>query len=1322
MQFKLISENIKALLQTKKNTYSFLILIFLLVFLPIALILVRQTQIFSPRAATAALLELAEGDCISVRGDKKVVTCGEFAVKVANPFLKANPSPSIKASLAPGPSGLPSGTYFYPILPQKAVSPIDTYSIPFYIKSDKENAVNFKAFITFNEEVQEVVSIDTAGSAVTNFFGDGKSFDNQTGEIFLGGTVASPGIKTAANSAGVFFAKINFRTKTPGRVVIMIHGDSGIYSASNVNLKDNAYGPDWYFDIGSTASSPSPSGTANCGTARTIRATTFPQMKQALSDLECSGGAVYIPAGSYSIPENLSVPSNVTLFGDGDSTVLTVTGHESGISNKARTGGDVNVVIRDLKVVGNGGDLEGGCCYGIRLRSLSDSFIINVTVEAFSGDGIYVGYKHEGAVPRGVKNVRITGCKLSRNDRQQIGVLHAEGVVIDHCSIDADGWGNGIDLEPDAGGDTFAKNNIIRDNNVFGPSAGITLLGVGGESGDPDVVTGNAICYNNVTVSGVKYANGGNNNIFVGNQGGNIDNLGGTIANGPESACTIPAALEILPPAPAKPVANQGNHKSINLVQILSEFGSSFSKLNFVKEVYALGLSQALQNSPYKNMLVSYWNFDEVSGNQVADINFQSATGTGTAFDTTIVDGKFGKARMIPAGGSIKIPNYGEFGDRTMSVSAWVKPSSFPVESLIWRQPEGTFLGYTTVGDGSLECVIKPIRENQESTFSVKSSGNYILAKNTWNHVACTFDEVTLKLYVNGSLAASGAKSGWLNKHYPDQLVDIGSGLEGAIDDMAYWNRALTEAEISSIYNGGKGMTIEGNAGNSVQASPLASASSVSSPVGSSSQSTAQSQGPYFFRLAETEAGLESALWVEFTSDPQVSQITLKDTSIGSKQVWVEFKDSSGNTQKDHITVDLVDKDPEITGADCTLDLAKDNIKVHLKGSRFGDKEGSLVIGYNLTVDDLNKGNKANFETLEWKPNDIVFFYKQGSLSANVDQRLNIAVIRTDLGRSDLVSCAIDQSGLSVGAKVFCRDEGKFDVSNVKVSLFYNPDNKPGTEPKRIDETVTINKEGIVQGLKEKLQVDRNYVLSIKAPYSVRRNANIKPARGTTIVTTEDGNPFILPIGDIAPTGNFDGKINTLDRAELMRQWRNVSISSAQGSELTADFNKDTRVNSIDWACMRYDFDAEDEPVPTDIEAEEALSSSGGSGAEGNRRIISEGDFASAGSSSLPSPASTDVTLIGTVTLSPLCPTEPCNLSASQLESIYENKKLIVSDDAGKTVIKYTTLDKDGNYKLTLSPGAYTLTLENYPNSPRNIIVSPGDDRVVNLDIDTGIR
>ncbi len=82
--------------------------------------------------------------------------------------------------------------------------------------------------------------------------------------------------------------------------------------------------------------------------------------------------------------------------------------------------------------------------------------------------------------------------------------------------------------------------------------------------------------------------------------------------------------------------------------------------------------------------------------------------------------------------------------------------------------------------------------------------------------------------------------------------------------------------------------------------------------------------------------------------------------------------------------------------------------------------------------------------------------------------------------------------------------------------------------------------------------------------------------------TADDGtsviNDLILPVGDIwGPSGKGDGQINSIDYSKFRQDW---SAGRDTTTTRTGDFNQDSRINSVDWACMRYGFGQSDEAEP----------------------------------------------------------------------------------------------------------------------------------------------
>ncbi len=81
---------------------------------------------------------------------------------------------------------------------------------------------------------------------------------------------------------------------------------------------------------------------------------------------------------------------------------------------------------------------------------------------------------------------------------------------------------------------------------------------------------------------------------------------------------------------------------------------------------------------------------------------------------------------------------------------------------------------------------------------------DYLLNKGVWTHVVGTYDGVQLALYVNGSLVGTKALSSITSTTRP---LIIGAGNDGSaffyngsLDEISYFNRALSLSEVNAIY------------------------------------------------------------------------------------------------------------------------------------------------------------------------------------------------------------------------------------------------------------------------------------------------------------------------------------------------------------------------------------------------------------------------------------------------------------------------------------------------------------------------------------------
>ncbi|VGO16047.1 hypothetical protein PDESU_04637 [Pontiella desulfatans] len=85
----------------------------------------------------------------------------------------------------------------------------------------------------------------------------------------------------------------------------------------------------------------------------------------------------------------------------------------------------------------------------------------------------------------------------------------------------------------------------------------------------------------------------------------------------------------------------------------------------------------------------------------------------------------------------------------------------------------------------------------QDLTFS--SSAN--IPPYQWTHIAATWEGTSMKLYLNGTLRVSRSNATLQDVMDPFARMGIGHGrwLNGWLEDMSVWNRALPQAEIESV-------------------------------------------------------------------------------------------------------------------------------------------------------------------------------------------------------------------------------------------------------------------------------------------------------------------------------------------------------------------------------------------------------------------------------------------------------------------------------------------------------------------------------------------
>lgn len=199
--------------------------------------------------------------------------------------------------------------------------------------------------------------------------------------------------------------------------------------------------------------------------------------------------------------------------------------------------------------------------------------------------------------------------------------------------------------------------------------------------------------------------------------------------------------------------------------------------------------------------IVSYYKFDESSGSAADSAG--ANTGTVSATMTYGATGKIGTAYTLDGNDYVSI-NGVTTNTTNISVSVWVKSTvasnylsildSYSGTRLMFhwsRNGQSDFLGYmdgATIG---------------ASNKAPPNDGN-------WHHIVWVITGTTGYVYLDGSQSAQ--ITGMAARNIGTQTA-IGAGYDmtawfwsGTIDEVGIWNRALSSAEVTTLYGSGNGL------------------------------------------------------------------------------------------------------------------------------------------------------------------------------------------------------------------------------------------------------------------------------------------------------------------------------------------------------------------------------------------------------------------------------------------------------------------------------------------------------------------------------------
>jgi prepilin-type N-terminal cleavage/methylation domain-containing protein len=255
----------------------------------------------------------------------------------------------------------------------------------------------------------------------------------------------------------------------------------------------------------------------------------------------------------------------------------------------------------------------------------------------------------------------------------------------------------------------------------------------------------------------------------------------------------------------------QGRYKLTARFETKTNISKMANDGGFEPTLYEVG-SDLFIPSPHSG-LVGYWSFDEGTGTIAYDLSGYGNNGTLNNFNFNETSGwttgKIGKALIFDGSDDwVRVSSSPSLDiNKNISVFAWVNRSRI----VDWERVLGKFYwsGYETgsweldLGQGYLRCNFN-INGIWRSANAPAGTNN---ATGTWYFVGCVYDGSGIYNYVNGELKATSIASGNITTTtYPLAIGVTSNGtaiqnvIQGIIDEIRIYNRALSDSEIKYLY------------------------------------------------------------------------------------------------------------------------------------------------------------------------------------------------------------------------------------------------------------------------------------------------------------------------------------------------------------------------------------------------------------------------------------------------------------------------------------------------------------------------------------------
>jgi hypothetical protein len=184
-----------------------------------------------------------------------------------------------------------------------------------------------------------------------------------------------------------------------------------------------------------------------------------------------------------------------------------------------------------------------------------------------------------------------------------------------------------------------------------------------------------------------------------------------------------------------------------------------------------------------------------------------SGNGFNGVTNAEYVDGKIGKSLNFNANNHrLRVENFNLLnGKNQVTIAGWVKQNSLSQSQYLLWADDNVLIEFGASYDSPQGPSNLRIRWNLNGDWRNSHIVPDILETNVWNHWVIVFDNGVTKIYKNSELFYTGSDS-QTTFSTNGNIFDFGirptnQRLNGLIDEIAIWNRPLSQNEINNIYN-----------------------------------------------------------------------------------------------------------------------------------------------------------------------------------------------------------------------------------------------------------------------------------------------------------------------------------------------------------------------------------------------------------------------------------------------------------------------------------------------------------------------------------------